>query len=198
VTTSSNPYPVLTKEAGLSSSTRGEVVPGSRPSSNVKKRALPTVKAWLFLLPTFAFIGTFAYWPAGRALVGAFTNWDGVSAPQWVGFQNFVKLFHDSVFLGSFEHLFWWTIIGIPIGMGASLLVALLIYRLPGNRAQYWFRVAFSLTLCLPGIVGILTWYDFYQIGGVIDVILNDVGLGSLSTSFLANPHTALGTSSCR
>lgn len=151
-----------------------------------------TFTAWAFLVPTFAFIGTFAYFPAARALEGAFTAWDGVSAPQWVGFQNFVRLFQDTVFWGSFIHLFWWSIVGIPTGMAASLLVALLIYHLGSKRAQYWLRVAFSLSLVLPGIVGILTWGYFYQEGGLVDVIFNAVGLGRFSTAFLANPHTAL------
>lgn len=165
--------------------------PGTAPPK--KRHISRTLKAWAFLAPTFIFVGTFCYWPTIRALEGAFTSWDGVSAPKWVGLHNFDLLFHDSVFLGSFLHLLWWSLIGIPVGMGASLLVALLIYRLDSKRAQYWFRVAFSLTLCLPGIVGILTWSNFYEIGGVIDTLLSDVGLGRFDTAWLANPHTALG-----
>ena len=165
--------------------------PGTAPPR--KRHISRTLKAWAFLAPTFIFVGTFCYWPAIRALEGAFTSWDGVSAPKWVGLHNFDQLLHDSVFLGSFLHLLWWSLIGIPVGMGASLLVALLIYRLDSRRAQYWFRVAFSLTLCLPGIVGILTWSNFYEIGGVIDTLLSDVGLGRYDTAWLANPHTALG-----
>jgi raffinose/stachyose/melibiose transport system permease protein len=163
-----------------------------RASSRRKKRII-NLKGWAFLAPTFVFVGIFCYWPAVRALEGAFTTWDGVSAPKWVGLHNFDQLLHDTVFLQSFLHLLWWSLFGIPVGMGASLLVALLIYRLDSKRAQYWFRVAFSLTLCLPGIVGILTWSNFYEIGGVIDVILSDVGLGRFGTAWLANPHTALG-----
>ena len=158
-----------------------------------RRKLIRTLTAWVFLLPTFVFIGTFAYWPAIRALEGAFTSWDGVSAPTWIGLGNFRQLWHDSVFLDSFVHLFWWSIIGIPVGMGASLLVALLIYRLGSNRAQYWFRLVFSLTLCLPGIVGILTWANFYEIDGLIDTILSAIGLQSLATAWLSNPHTALG-----
>jgi ABC-type sugar transport system permease subunit len=158
-----------------------------------RRRLTRTLTAWGFLLPTFAFIGTFAYWPAIRALEGAFTSWDGVSPPTWIGLGNFRQLWHDTVFLDSFVHLFWWSIIGIPVGMGASLLVALLIYRLGSNRAQYWFRLVFSLTLCLPGIVGILTWANFYEIDGLIDTILSAIGLQSLATAWLSNPHTALG-----
>jgi raffinose/stachyose/melibiose transport system permease protein len=167
----------------------------STPSTaRLRRRKLSrTLKGWAFLVPTFVFIGAFAYWPAIRALEGAFTSWDGVSAPTWVGLSNFRQLWHDTIFLGSFLHLLWWSIIGIPAGMGASLLVALLIYRLGSKRAQYWFRLAFSLTLCLPGIVGILTWANFYQIDGLIDVILNAVGLHSIATAWLSNPHTALG-----
>lgn len=151
-----------------------------------------TLLAWAFLAPTVVFVGVFAYWPAVRALEGAFTNWDGVSVPHWIGLGNFRSLLRDHIFFQSFVHLFWWTIIGIPLGMGASLLVALLIYRLGSRRAQYAFRVAFSLTLCLPGIVGILTWSYFYQTGGVVDAVMTDLGLGHSSTSWLANPHTAL------
>jgi raffinose/stachyose/melibiose transport system permease protein len=158
-----------------------------------KRKASRTLKGWAFLVPTFVFIGAFAYWPAVRALEGAFTTWDGVSPPTWVGLSNFRQLWHDSVFLGSFLHLLWWSIIGIPVGMGASLLVAILIYRLHSKRAQYWFRLAFSLTLCLPGIVGILTWANFYEVGGLIDVILSHIGLGGFATAWLSNPRTALG-----
>lgn len=169
--------------------------PVSTPStSRQKRRRLSrTLKGWAFLVPTFVFIGAFAYWPAIRALEGAFTTWDGVSSPTWVGLGNFRQLWHDSVFLGSFLHLLWWSLIGIPVGMGASLLVALLIFRLRSKRAQYWFRLAFCLTLCLPGIVGILTWSNFYEVGGLIDVILSHIGLGSFATAWLSNPRTALG-----
>ena len=105
-----------------------------------KRKVSRTLKGWAFLVPTFVFIGAFAYYPAVRALEGAFTTWDGVSPPAWVGLRNFRQLWHDSVFLGSFLHLLLWSIIGIPVGMGASLLVAILIYRLHSKRAQYWFR----------------------------------------------------------
>jgi len=170
-----------------------EVRRAQRRASSRRKKRIITLKGWAFLAPTFVFVGVFCYWPAVRALEGAFTSWDGVSAPKWVGLHNFDQLLHDTVFLQSFLHLLWWSLFGIPVGMGASLLVALLIYRLDSKRAEYWFRVAFSLTLCLPGIVGILTWSNFYEIGGVIDALLSDVGLGRFGTAWLANPHTALG-----
>lgn len=157
------------------------------------RRIIRTLKGWAFLVPTFVFIGYFSYDPALRALEGAFTNWDGVSAPRWTGLSNFRLLVHDSIFLHSFIHLFFWSIIGVPASMAASLLVALLIYRLRSTRAQYWFRVAFTLTLTLPGIVGILTWANFYEPGEVIDVILKDLGLGRFATAWLADPHTAMG-----
>lgn len=164
-------------------------------TSRVKALHIPrTLKGWAFLLPTFAFIGYFCYFPVVRALEGAFTNWDGVSAPQFTGLSNFDHLLHDSIFLRSFIHLFFWSIIGIPAGMATSLLVAVLIYRLRSPRAQYWFRVAFTLTLCLPGIVGILTWSNFYQPQEVVDFIMKGLGFhGLASEAWLADPRTAMG-----
>ena len=68
--------------------------------------------------------------------------------------------------------------------------MALLIYRLGSTRAQYWFRVAFHLTLCLPGIVGILTWSNFYEIGGVIDLSSATLGSAGLDDRLAGkSPH---------
>ena len=40
---------------------------------------------YAFIAPTFVFVLGFSYYPALRALIGAFTQWDGFNAPTWVG-----------------------------------------------------------------------------------------------------------------
>jgi raffinose/stachyose/melibiose transport system permease protein len=124
----------------------------------------------------------------------AFTNWDGILHAQWTGLQNFLQLAHDPIFVASLTHVFWWSIIGIPLGLVASLLTAVGIYRLRSGRAQYWFRFFFVLTMAVPPLVGILVWIDFYQPGGALDIVLQGLALGRFATGWLENPNTALGS----
>jgi raffinose/stachyose/melibiose transport system permease protein len=136
----------------------------------------------------------FSYFPAIQALRYAFSNWDGILAARWTGFQNFTQLFHDPIFLQSLAHVSWWSIIAIPLGIIASVLTAVGIYRLKSSRAQYWFRFFFVLTMAVPPLVGILVWIDFYAPGGALDIVLKGLGLGRYGTAWLANPSTALGS----
>lgn len=157
-----------------------------------RRKLQQSLIAYSFLLPTFIFIGMFSYRPAIRALISAFTAWNGLLPPTWVGLANFAQLLRDPIFLAALVHIWWWSLVGIPLGMVAAFVVALMIYRLRSGRAQYWFRFLFVMTMALPGIVGILIWVDFYNPGGAVDLVLSAIGLGRFDTAWLANPHTAL------
>lgn len=148
--------------------------------------------AYLFLVPTFVSIGVFSYFPALRALVGAFTQWDGLNAPVWVGIGNFIKLFQDPVFLASLWRVLVWSIMGIILSIVPSFAVAALIFHLRSIRMQYVYRSLFVITMVLPPVVILLIWQYFYGLDGVVNAFLSAVGLGSLRNPWLANPHTAL------
>ncbi|MCY0899208.1 MAG: sugar ABC transporter permease [Firmicutes bacterium] len=150
--------------------------------------------AYLFILPTFVFIGALSYYPALRALVGAFTSWNGVSRPHWVGLANFVQAFHDGVLGASVIHVLIWAAIGIPLALVPSFVVAESIFRLKSGRAQYIYRTVFILPIILPSVVGILIWFFFYEPGGIVDALFKALGIASLANvPWLADPHTALG-----
>ncbi|MFD1677346.1 carbohydrate ABC transporter permease [Alicyclobacillus fodiniaquatilis] len=150
--------------------------------------------AYLFLLPTFVSIVIFSYYPAIRALMGAFTDWDGFNSPQFIGFQNFSRLFHDPVFLASLWHILIWTVIGIPLSILPSFAVAELIFHLRGQRSQYVYRTVFILAMVIPGVVVILLWEFIYQPSGILNQLFQDLGLSSWKREWLANPHYALGS----
>lgn len=149
--------------------------------------------AYGFLFPTFTFILAFSYYPAARALVGAFTTWDGFNPPQWVGFANFVQAFHDPVFLHSMVHIAIWSLVGIPLGLIPSFCVAEIIFHLRSTRWQYVYRTIFIIGMVLPGVVGILIWQYIYEPTGLLNALLQTIGLGFLRQPWLVNPHLALG-----
>lgn len=157
-----------------------------------RRRRGSSATAYLFLIPTFASIIVFSYYPAIRALVGSFTNWDGFNTPKFIGFQNFENLFTDPTFLGSLWHVLVWTLIGIPLSIVPSFVVAELIFHLPGRRSQYFYRTVFILSMVVPTVVTVLVWENIYQPTGLINQTLKAIGLGSLAHQWLADPTFAL------
>jgi len=170
----------------------GQATHATRPRMSTSKTRTRLI-AYAFIAPTFVFILAFSYYPAIRALVGAFTNWDGFNAPTWVGLANFIEAFHDPVFLASIWHVALWTAVGIPLSLIPPFFVAELIFQLRSQRAQYVYRTLFIISMVLPTVVGILIWEYIYEPSGLLNALLKDIGLGFLRHAWLANPHLALG-----
>ncbi len=148
--------------------------------------------AYAFLAPTFIFILSFSYYPAVRALIGAFTSWDGFNPPTWIGFANFTQAFHDPVFLQSIGHVALWTVVGIPLALVPPFIVAELVFQLRSLRAQYLYRTLFIISMVLPTVVGILIWQYIYEPTGLLNAVLKLIGLGFIHHAWLANPSYAL------
>ncbi len=123
-------------------------------------------KAWrewplyLLVLPALAMVGTFAYFPAVSAVYHSFFDWQGGDVKRYIGFDNFVRAWNDSVL--------WWSfaVIGIlvvanVIKLIPSILIAVLIHRLQSVRWQYWYRVGVVVPMVVPQLVFLFIWKFF-------------------------------------
>lgn len=157
-----------------------------------RRKTNQAIIGYAFLVPTFAFIASFSYYPAFRALIGAFTSWDGFNPPKWVGFGNFRQLFADTTFIQSVGHVLIWSALGIPLALIPSFAAAVLIFHLKSLRMQYLYRTLFVLTMILPPVVSILIWQEFYAHSGVLNMLLSAMGLGRWRHDWIADPNSAL------
>ena len=79
-----------------------------------------------FILPNFIGYFLFIFLPVIFTFVLCVMKWDGSSAPmEFVGLQNFVKLFHDSSFIISFKNTIYYAVFTVPLTMVAALLIAI-------------------------------------------------------------------------
>lgn len=157
-----------------------------------RRAVLERVAAVAFLLPTLILIGIFSYYPAVRAGVTAFTRWDGFNPPTWIGLQNFSAALADPAFRRSGLNVLIWTVIGVPLAMVPSFIVAELIFRLRSDRAQFIWRAVFVAPMIIPPVVSILIWQFLYGQNGPINSILRSLGLGDWSRAWIAEPQFAL------
>jgi raffinose/stachyose/melibiose transport system permease protein len=134
-------------------------------------------KCYLLILPTFAMVLLFRYYPAFSGFYHSFYEWDGALLQEWVGMQNYIEAFHDAKLWHSFLIVFIFIIANI-VKMIPSIIVALLIFHLKSERYQYLYRVLFVIPMIIPWIVLMLLWQFFYEPNlGVINKILMTLGV---------------------
>ncbi len=150
------------------------------------------VAAYLFLIPTFVFIGYFLYYPAYRALVGGFTSWDGFNAPTYTGLENFRRALADPVLQIATKNNLIWAAFDVTLAIIPAFVVASLIFHVRKDAHRYLYRILFVIPIIIPGIVTILLWRYYYQSHGLINNILSRIGLGDLTHFWLGDPKIAL------
>jgi ABC-type sugar transport system permease subunit len=167
----------------------------SKKPSSVLKRIVQYRYAYLMIVLTFALLLTFNYYPSFMGLYRAFFNYDVGIKPEFIGLGHFVKMFtKDDIFIESLSH------VGILTGWRTfsalvfPFLAAELIYGLTKSAHQYGYRLSMIVPIVVPGMVYILLWQFIYDgTAGLLNALLETVGLGHLQQPWLGNPKTALG-----
>ena len=151
------------------------------------------VAGYVFILPFIIGLIVFTTIPFFTSLYLAFTNYNILSAPKWVGLDNFKKMFlEDDLFWTSFKVTFKFALIQVPIKLTVALLVALVLSR--STRLTSFYRAAFYIPSLMGGSVAIaLLWKQLFSPRGVLNQVLGFFGLPD-HTAWLGNPKTALGT----
>ena len=102
------------------------------------------------------------------------------SPPRFVGFQNYQFLFKDSIFWKSLQVSAYYTLLSVPVGIFASLMLALLLnQKVP---AMGVFRTLFYLPSIMPAVAATLLFIwllnpDFGILNFVIRSLFGDNGL---------------------
>ena len=149
---------------------------------------------YLMLVPTFALLLTFNYYPAFMGLYRAFFKWDIGLQPEFLGLGNFEKLFiRDDVFIKSLRHVSLLTSWRVISAVTFPFIVAELIFNLRSHVHKYTYRVLTILPAVVPGIVILLLWQFIYDgTHGLLNAFLEGIGLEDWQRPWLGSPKTAL------
>ncbi len=110
----------------------------------------------LFLGPSVVGVAVFVAGPILASMGLAFTSWDLLTPPRFVGLRNFERLAADVEFWAALRHTL--TFLGgyIPLVMVAGLLVAVALSgRVPGRQA---FRAIYFLPVVSSWVAVALVW----------------------------------------
>ncbi|MEV0731423.1 MULTISPECIES: sugar ABC transporter permease [Polymorphospora] len=153
-----------------------------------------------FLLAPVTLYVVFVIAPYAQAFYMAATNWRGLSPGQFVGFENFERLFQDDVFWKALQH-HGVLLLALPLlTIAIALFLAFMLNVgggakqgvMVGVRGSKFYRVVFFLPQVLAvAILGVL-FQAVYRAdeSGLINGLLG--GLGMEPLGFLINPDIAL------
>jgi raffinose/stachyose/melibiose transport system permease protein len=135
--------------------------------------------------------------PLVMTVYTSFTKWNGVGDQTWIGFDNYTRLFEDTLFWKSFGHilLLILAMAVVPTLLGLVLAAVLFDYvaKKFGNRWASVFRSGFYLPQVIPvAVTGIVWGWILHPDYGALNKILDAVGLGGLTRNWLGDPKYAL------
>ncbi len=147
-----------------------------------------------FIGPAVLLLMIFSFLPIIIAFSISFTDMNLAGLANWsniefVGIKNFINLFKDDVFLQSIGNTFIYVIIGVPLAVASSFIVAFFL-----NLIGSWLSSTFRVIYYMPSITNIVAiavvWGFLYnQEYGLFNFILNSVNLSSIP--WLEDPFIA-------
>ncbi|GAA1643304.1 sugar ABC transporter permease [Kribbella alba] len=167
----------------------GQVRPGKERSA----RSHETLIGAAMASPAVILLIVFFLVPVLLAFGLAFTNARLISPrpPRFVGADNFITLFGDSLFWASLRNTAYFAVIVVPVQAGLALILALLANA--KVRGTNFFRTVYFVPVVTSMVVISLLWRFIYQPDGLLNQIIEAVTFGHLhGTDWLNNPTTAM------
>ena len=126
--------------------------------------------------------------PAFATFVFAFTKYNAVDAPDWVGLENFVRLLQSDYVRVSLKNSALFLAMAVPLRLCGALLLALLLQR--NGRLYGYYRAAVYLPTVIPEVAYALIWlWILNPVYGPLNLMLS--GLGFSAPAWLAEPDLA-------
>lgn len=145
----------------------------------------------LFLLPVLVLYCMYFVYPLGFVFVTSTMEWNGISAPVFVGLQNFIDNFQDTTFQRSIKNNFIWLFSLGFLQIGMAALVAILLARQP--KGWRFLRTAYFLPNVISQVAIAMMWAAIYNAEyGALNQFLEMIGMEHLTHNWLGEINTAL------
>lgn len=142
---------------------------------------------WLFLFPAVAVFTLMVTYPAVIGFAMSFTNSIGFGDFEWIGFRNYIALFHDENILDSYRFtLLFAAVTVVLVNIVAFLLALGLTSRI---KLKNPLRAIFVIPMVISAII-----YSFvfrFLFNNSLPVLGQAIGSETLSSSLLANEDWA-------
>jgi multiple sugar transport system permease protein len=165
---------------------------GDPPAVARPDRRREAVAGYVFLTPWLLGLFGITLLPMLYSLYLSFTDYDLLQDPEWIGLDNYVRMFTDDPkYWHAVSATLLFAVTSVPLKLAVALGVALLLYR--NRRGVGLYRSLYYVPSLLGGSVAIaIVWQTLFGGAGAVNEVLGWLGIEG--RSWIANPSTALGT----
>jgi len=153
-------------------------------------RRREALAGYLFISPWLIGFVVFFAGPIIASLLLSFTRWNIVSAPQWVGLDNYIDIFtSDQRFLRAVQVTVTYAVFYLPLEVICGIGLAVLMNR--KLKGIGLFRTLFYMPYVVPQVAGALVWVWMLNARyGVVNTVIG--WFGGQGPNWLGNPSTML------
>ena len=155
---------------------------------NTKKKFSWT--PYLFLLPAIAFLALTSFLPIFQAIYLSFTNYDFIGNPNFIGWENYTKLWSDRTFWKVMNNTLIYLIFVVPSLVILSLVLAILVNQ--KLRSIKFFRAVYYFPVIVSVVVAGIAWKWVYAENGILNYFLSIISWQPVKIPWLTNPQTAI------
>ncbi|MDQ1582462.1 MAG: multiple sugar transport system permease protein [Microbacteriaceae bacterium] len=130
--------------------------------------------AWILISPALIGFLLFFVYPTIRGVYLSFTDFRVLSAPVWIGLDNFVQLIHDDVFWNALGVTVYFVIISVTLSIGLAIITAVILHRLTASTV---LRGLIILPFLISGVVAATVWAWMLDAQlGIVNILIERLG----------------------
>lgn len=154
-------------------------------STRMKNNAI----GWSFITAAVFLICAFYFYPMIQALILSFKSGTGTNL-QFVGLENYQRLFSDSTFLAAVKNTFIYLIIQVPIMIILGLFISVLL-----NDKTLKLKGIFRTAIFLPCVTSLVAYSVIFKylfaLDGLVNTLLVKFHLVPHAINWLTDPFWA-------
>lgn len=167
-------------------------IASSRKTLASKPISRESVIGWLFVLPALIMYAIFVLFPLLQSVRYSFFRWNGIGEMRWVGLDNYATILEDPNLLGTIYNALILVIFFSVIPVTLGLIVASVIHRIAPGKLGAVARTVLFLPQVIPLVAAGIIWGWLLALTGLINQILDAVGLGAITRAWLGDFDWAL------
>ncbi|HIW20918.1 MAG TPA: sugar ABC transporter permease [Candidatus Dorea intestinavium] len=154
-----------------------------------RSKKINSIQILLMLLPLLILFVLFCLYPLIDAIRLSFTKYNGFTAPEFIGIENYIRLVKDTSWWKAVLNTFQLTAMAYVIQIPLSLLFAIILNsKLKGTN--FFRTMIFLPNITSTAIIGIVFFFMFSSHNGIINGVLLNIG-------FISKPIEWLGNVTC-
>lgn len=148
---------------------------GERFSRQTKRDLI----AYSFIAPNFIGFAVFTLGPVIFAFVLAFLQWDGNNPIQFVGLQNFAKMFGNARFMASLKNTIVYCVATVPLTLAVALGLAVVLNQKIKGRNFFRTVSFFPYVASLVAVAAVWNMLFSPAKSGPVNMILYNLGVAA-------------------